>query len=99
MLCDLALIYQSFCQPLPGSYTPREPPIPVFSIAETYEEFKAEIHQIFPVIIDTKHLCFAVQKVYRSCWRFPGNLDYIMYSYIDNGLYSKHCSDVKDNHL
>jgi poly(A)-specific ribonuclease len=46
MLCDLALIHQSFYQPLP----------------DTYEGFKAQIHQIFPVIIDTKHLCFAVQK-------------------------------------
>lgn len=46
MLCDLALILHNFFQPLPDSYI----------------EFKARVHLLFPVIIDTKHLCFGVQK-------------------------------------
>ena len=28
-----------------------------------YTEFKQEIHKLFPVVIDTKNLCFALQKV------------------------------------
>ena len=29
---------------------------------DSYCKFKAQLHQIFPMIIDTKHLCFALQK-------------------------------------
>jgi hypothetical protein len=46
MLLDLALIYQHFFQPLP----------------ETYHRFKAQLHHLFPIVVDTKHLCFAVQR-------------------------------------
>ena len=34
---------------------------------DTYSGFKAQIHKVFPVIIDTKHLCYTVQKVSTYC--------------------------------
>ena len=30
---------------------------------EHYHEFKLEVHRLFPTVIDTKHVCYAVQKV------------------------------------
>ena len=47
MLLDLAFIYEKFIQPLPSSW----------------EEFKASIHQLFPLVIDTKRLCYSLRKV------------------------------------
>ncbi|XP_064392825.1 poly(A)-specific ribonuclease PNLDC1-like isoform X2 [Halichondria panicea] len=46
MLNDLALMYEKFHGPLP----------------EHYDDFKQGIHNLFPVVIDTKNLCFALRK-------------------------------------
>lgn len=35
----------------------------VYVCVATYSQFKARLHQLFPVVVDTKNLCFAVQRV------------------------------------
>jgi DNA-directed RNA polymerase subunit F len=55
MLLDLAFLYQKFYRSLP----------------ESYSTFKRELHQLFPVVIDTKRLCFSLRNVLSEC---GGNL-------------------------
>ena len=43
---DLIKIYHQFIDPLPAKY----------------EEFKTSINQVFPLIFDTKHICFSTKK-------------------------------------
>lgn len=45
-LLDLLKIYKQFYSPLPS----------------TYKEFKSEINKLFPVIFDTKHICYNLRK-------------------------------------
>ena len=47
MLLDLAYMFQKFHHDLPPSYC----------------QFKEELHQMFPIIIDTKQLCFSLRQV------------------------------------
>ena len=70
MLSDLALIYQNFYEPLPGmQYSGTfcmlgtEKCLMLCVCTATYSQFKARLHQLFPVVVDTKNLCFAVQRV------------------------------------
>lgn len=35
----------------------------VFNLVGTYEEFKQNLHQLFPLIIDTKQMSFQLKKV------------------------------------
>lgn len=42
----------------------------------TYSQFKARLHQLFPVVVDTKNLCFAVQKVRHKVAFFYKNLSW-----------------------
>ena len=37
--------------------------ISIYFHVDSYSEFKKTLHQLFPIIIDTKHLCYAFQKV------------------------------------
>ena len=48
MLLDLAFMFQKFHRDLPPSYC----------------QFKEELHQMFPMIIDTKRLCFSLRQVH-----------------------------------
>ena len=37
--------------------------VSIYFHVDSYSEFKKTLHQLFPIIIDTKHLCYAFQKV------------------------------------
>ena len=43
---DLIKIFHQFCEPLPAKY----------------RDFKTKLHQLFPIIFDTKHICFNIRK-------------------------------------
>ncbi|XP_046582765.1 pre-piRNA 3'-exonuclease trimmer-like [Haliotis rubra] len=46
MLMDLMFLYDKFFQPLPRKY----------------QDFKNSLHQLFPIIYDTKHMAFSLRK-------------------------------------
>ena len=48
MLLDLAFMFQKFHRDLPPSY----------------RQFKEELHRMFPIIVDTKQLCFSLRQVH-----------------------------------
>ncbi len=74
-------MYEKFHGPLPGNTTSHPLTsrpltshslltlIGVFTLVEHYDDFKQELHSLFPVVIDTKNLCFALRKVqlYSEC--------------------------------
>ncbi|XP_022243019.1 pre-piRNA 3'-exonuclease trimmer-like [Limulus polyphemus] len=50
LLMDLMLMYNQFYKPLPDSY----------------KHFKQEIHRIFPIIFDTKHMKQSMRKIFEE---------------------------------
>jgi len=50
MLADLVFIYKMFYHSLPI----------------TFSEFKCEIHKLFPIIYDTKHIAFSLRREFRN---------------------------------
>ena len=66
---DLIKIFHQFCEPLPAKY----------------RDFKTKLHQLFPIIFDTKHICFNIRKKMTS--HYP-NLEVIVSSSNLNDLYS-----------
>ena len=74
MLNDLILVYEKFYEPLPGVHVcvcvcvgggggAGVAAVSIYFHVDSYSEFKKTLHQLFPIIIDTKHLCYAFQKV------------------------------------
>ena len=56
---DLIKIFHQFCEPLPAKYG----------------DFKTKLHELFPIIFDTKHICFNIRKKMTS--HYP-NLEVIV---------------------
>jgi len=38
----------------------------IYTHLEHYAEFKEKLHNLFPIIIDTKHLCHGLRRVCRN---------------------------------
>lgn len=69
LLLDLIMIYKQFVKPLPSSY----------------EEFKKEIHEIFPVIYDTKTISFVLRDKLKREDSWRSNALNSLYDYFTKG--------------
>lgn len=66
MLVDLCLVYENFHKSLPGKWFVHVlPNTTLLCTVGSYEEFKHNMHQLFPTIIDTKQMSFQLKKVLR----------------------------------
>lgn len=69
ILLDLIMIYKQFIKPLPSSY----------------EEFKKEIHEIFPDIYDTKTISFVLRDKLKREDSWHSNALNSLYDYLSKG--------------
>ncbi|XP_023229541.1 poly(A)-specific ribonuclease PNLDC1-like [Centruroides sculpturatus] len=54
LMLDLLFLYHHFYKPLPKKYS----------------EFKKNIHKLFPVIFDTKHIIWSLRKEYEKLFSY-----------------------------